>query len=810
MILLRQLMLLIAVSVFVHGSATRIGNLSSTPSAYQSASVSRSVSWSLSSQQSPSLTSSATPTFSLSPSMMPSPSFSRSLSPFKSVSPTLSDSSSVFPSPSVSHSASPVRSSSPTMTSSETPQSTASLRSGTVTETMTDSVTLSSDATQTKSPSRSAPSNTPSATGLASVTVSGSPDLSTKTLSLSVFATITDTRPPTSTVTVTVTETNTSSPPPTITGLSSTQSGTKYHTLSSSETSTVSSSRGSVSRENSDSESPSQSRSSTSSEELDATRSPSRRTRSGSLNHTRTQLRPHTASESNSITVTFSPETTETRSVTPTITPPPTPTRTLVPSASATVNGLSMTVSLTNPQVTTTVTLSFVISATRTMTAGSTTTRSRTPTITPPPTPSATSLQSVSKLTPTLSIMSTRSCSASLQFSATRTITPPPTPTVTSSPSLVASGTWTTTPTVTPPPTPTLSFSPSRQWTHSLSRSQGTLSSDRTHSLNSATMSHEATQFMTNQSFVLRLSGSQWASALATDRTAVLRGVTSALSAAIDVPQWQIGIHQMSVGSLVVAFSLNQYDVRFQNFSTLNQRFIVANYTVLEALLLSLTGQRDTVNFLAIVSTDASPMPRPSQSCDSLCLRVVLGSVLAAAVCVVVGIVVWRRFDIWKEYRESGRSLCGWLCPPQSRNSSHRRAPATHESDGNGNGTQWWGIGFVPDSPGAPVVIRHAHSQREVAAPNIAHQRSVSIPVYDVPDTPAPRNTNNSNKAVHLSLSTASSPSGGMVAPFQSGEPFPWFDAGSSPSGRGISVGSNSNFETVDIIDIATPRSETE
>lgn len=154
---------------------------------------------------------------------------------------------------------------------------------------------------------------------------------------------------------------------------------------------------------------------------------------------------------------------------------------------------------------------------------------------------------------------------------------------------------------------------------------------------------------MINNTFRLRIAG-DWAVAIVWYRAEVEAAVIECLSVGLDVPAWQITIHSLVAGSLVVSFSLNQFEPRYKNDTAIVALLQRTNYTSLGVALRKLTfnvTSVDDVRFISAVFDSDIPLS-PSSSCGGKCIGIIVACVLVSVGGTALGVFLVWHFKLWK------------------------------------------------------------------------------------------------------------------------------------------------------------------
>lgn len=144
---------------------------------------------------------------------------------------------------------------------------------------------------------------------------------------------------------------------------------------------------------------------------------------------------------------------------------------------------------------------------------------------------------------------------------------------------------------------------------------------------------HAATNSSNSSFFSLRISGSQWGTALANNYTEVASAVRTSLATALDEPEENIIVLSLTVGSLVALFYLHS--------STLTSAQVISSViagpiSVIEAVYRSTTSSTETLTILSVAEENESV------TCGRVCIALSVSCSIVGLVLLVA--VVWWVF----------------------------------------------------------------------------------------------------------------------------------------------------------------------
>jgi hypothetical protein len=179
-------------------------------------------------------------------------------------------------------------------------------------------------------------------------------------------------------------------------------------------------------------------------------------------------------------------------------------------------------------------------------------------------------------------------------------------------------------------------------------------------STNMTNMTSNTTNNTTLPFFSLRISGSRWQAALASNYSEISNVVRATLSDALDVPESNIIVVSLSVGSLVAIFLVESaFLTTAQVLSSVN----LASLASLQAVYQQAAQTNETLTLLSI-----SAESQHGGGCGDTCIAV---SVVAAVVgTVLVVLLVWWLFRMMCPRHENGK-------PSSSSNRGMTTGPTT-------------------------------------------------------------------------------------------------------------------------------------
>jgi hypothetical protein len=148
-------------------------------------------------------------------------------------------------------------------------------------------------------------------------------------------------------------------------------------------------------------------------------------------------------------------------------------------------------------------------------------------------------------------------------------------------------------------------------------------------------------------SHIIRVSGSLWDVALAKNTSLVAAVVLRTLSLALNIPADQIQIESISVGSLVVRFTVNRNASQAMPDAAIDTYTLESNLTNLSATYVFLTSDANgtSIEVLSVTTVKSSLVASEEPSCGSVCkigaIAAAVGGMIVAAI--VAGCIVWRR-----------------------------------------------------------------------------------------------------------------------------------------------------------------------
>lgn len=154
---------------------------------------------------------------------------------------------------------------------------------------------------------------------------------------------------------------------------------------------------------------------------------------------------------------------------------------------------------------------------------------------------------------------------------------------------------------------------------------------------------------MINDTFLLRLSGDGWAAALRKNYSAVFAAARSYVAASLDVPEWQVMLHSLTPGSLVISFSVNQFQPRYKNVTYALQLLLAGNTAAAQQALqqiLNLTIAESVFPLGASYQAE-TPLVVPS-SCDSTCVALIVACVVGSVGLFIIGAVILVKFELYR------------------------------------------------------------------------------------------------------------------------------------------------------------------
>jgi hypothetical protein len=151
---------------------------------------------------------------------------------------------------------------------------------------------------------------------------------------------------------------------------------------------------------------------------------------------------------------------------------------------------------------------------------------------------------------------------------------------------------------------------------------------------------------MINDTYTVRISGDGWASALLVNYSWVFTSARAFVAKAIDVPEWQVTIHSVTSGSLVISFSVNQFQPRYKNTTEVQQQLMRGNTNSIQTVLRALTNGTEVVVPIAAVWQATAPMMVP-QSCGSTCVALIVSCVCGSVGLLVIGCILLVKLKLY-------------------------------------------------------------------------------------------------------------------------------------------------------------------
>lgn len=151
---------------------------------------------------------------------------------------------------------------------------------------------------------------------------------------------------------------------------------------------------------------------------------------------------------------------------------------------------------------------------------------------------------------------------------------------------------------------------------------------------------------MINDTFLLRLSGNGWALALQTNYSGVLSAARRFVAASLDVPEGQVTVHSVKSGSLVISFSLNQFEPRYKNSTRVQEVLLASNASALQQALFSFTNVSETVVPVGVAWQSPSTLTVP-QWCDSTCVAMIVACTGGSIGLLAIGFCVLIKFKLY-------------------------------------------------------------------------------------------------------------------------------------------------------------------
>lgn len=194
----------------------------------------------------------------------------------------------------------------------------------------------------------------------------------------------------------------------------------------------------------------------------------------------------------------------------------------------------------------------------------------------------------------------------------------------------------------------------------------------------------------------LRILGSNWSLALAMNATRVSESVRRDIAAALQLPETNIRILHLAVGSLVVDFEVSRNSSQRMPDELINSLLLTnARLTSLSAAYAALTGSTEIISVddaITTASSEAAGDGTLNSPCGAMCKAgIAAGLGLATLIAGTTGILCYRRFKRRRkedpEYLAAKRAAFENVAPPTADSVSHRRTgeEGTHFLNKNSN-----------------------------------------------------------------------------------------------------------------------------
>jgi hypothetical protein len=154
---------------------------------------------------------------------------------------------------------------------------------------------------------------------------------------------------------------------------------------------------------------------------------------------------------------------------------------------------------------------------------------------------------------------------------------------------------------------------------------------------------------MINDTYTVRLSGNGWAAALQKNYSGVFLAARQFIAAAVDVPVWQVTIHTLRSGSLVIFFSLNQFQPRYKNITEVESLLLAGNAADAQSTLnsiLNTTATPESVEPLGVVYQNGQPLVMPV-TCDATCVALIVSCVVGSTGVIAIALFVFVKLKLY-------------------------------------------------------------------------------------------------------------------------------------------------------------------